>query len=86
LDEFTGIIAISNSLSVYPNPVKDILTIDYNASDLSIEIYSTDGRIVSKNEHLNSNTVAVSGLAPALYIIRIAHDGQEIGRCHFVKE
>ncbi|MFZ4457098.1 MAG: alpha-amylase family glycosyl hydrolase [Bacteroidales bacterium] len=58
-----------NVVSVYPNPVKDVLQITGdNAS--SIELSSINGsKVISKQ--LESNSVSVAGLASGMYIAKI---------------
>ncbi|TND09462.1 MAG: hypothetical protein FD123_1268 [Bacteroidetes bacterium] len=62
------------TVSLYPNPVNDILTIDYKAAGKNTRyaIYNPAGQIVSAGDiHDNHITVNVSMLARSVYYIRI---------------
>ncbi|WP_264519641.1 T9SS type A sorting domain-containing protein [Flavobacterium sp. N1994] len=70
----------SNSLdvgiSVYPNPIKDIITIS-NVSDAvinSIEISDLNGRIVKKVLNTSDSEIKVSDLQTGIYLIKIMSD------------
>jgi len=73
----------SNNISLYPNPVGDILTIEQSqALPLQIELYDLIGRKVI-NTSINSSsiqTIDVSQLKTALYIVRIQSDTNVITR------
>jgi aminopeptidase N len=86
LDEYTSVEDLSNTFSVYPNPVKDVLMIDANAVNLSAEIYAMDGRMVANHAHLNGNAIAVADLVPGVYMVRVSQKGEAIGRKVFIKE
>ena len=57
--------------SIYPNPVKDNLTIQ-NAGDLvgsDIRIYSTTGQLVASHSQWNGESIDVSHLCPGVYFV-----------------
>ncbi|MCJ7932096.1 MAG: T9SS type A sorting domain-containing protein [Chryseobacterium sp.] len=56
-------------VSVYPNPVSDVLTIKSDAKVNKVEIYDMSGRKV--NADLNNDKVNVGNLNPGSYIITI---------------
>jgi hypothetical protein len=72
----TGINAINGNadIQVYPNPVKDVLTIvgDFAAVDASADLYDMDGRIVQVGSiHSGSNNVALQGITAGVYVLKI---------------
>lgn len=66
-------------VSVYPNPAKDILNINFadNSECQSVEIYSLDGRLlISQNDSFE--TINIANLTPGLYLIKVRmNDGKE---------
>ena len=56
------------TLSVYPNPVKDILTIDTNKEIATIAIYNQSGQCILQTLKKNIN---VSNFPQGLYVVRI---------------
>jgi len=56
----------TNSFSVFPNPVKDILTI--NGNFISVDIFDIYGKIVLSSD---SNNINVSSLANGIYLLNI---------------
>lgn len=76
-------------LKLYPNPARDILVLNTNAtSDYSIEIFDVNGnRVKQFNNTLNNNEMAldVADLAKGLYILRLQSKGQTTVR-RFAKQ
>lgn len=74
----------SNNISLYPNPVGDILTIEQSqALPLQIDIYDLRGRKVistSLNATSSPQTIDVSHLNTALYIVTIQSDTNVVSR------
>jgi thiol-disulfide isomerase/thioredoxin len=66
----TAINDINSSLSIYPNPVKDVLTIDgiYN----SVNIYDVFGKLVLTSQ--TQKTIDVSTLSNGIYMLEINTD------------
>jgi thiol-disulfide isomerase/thioredoxin len=66
----TAINDINSSLSIYPNPVKDVLTIDgiYN----SVNIYDVFGKLVLTSQ--TQKTIDVSTLSNGVYMLEINTD------------
>lgn len=56
--------------SIYPNPVTNVLNIDYAEKINSVRIMSVDGRVITPNK-LDEKTVDCSNLAPGVYILMI---------------
>ena len=72
-EEGTAIIenAETSKTNVYPNPVKDNLTLT-NAGNLlgsDICIYSTTGQLVAKHSQWNGESIDVSHLTPGVYFV-----------------
>jgi FAD synthase len=85
---------ISAELTVYPNPVSDVLHINYTASKntlIGIDIYDLNGRLLksaSKQEKMGSNTFNIDVKDNAIfstgtYICRIQFDNQPIKTIKF---
>lgn len=61
-----------DQISVYPNPVKDQLFITGNFENATIELISSDGRIVYKQTNVsNEKNIDVYNLAKGFYMLRI---------------
>jgi len=64
-------------LTVYPNPVKDILNITFNGEIQSVRIVSLDGRDVKIGEtNLSGNMLDISSLSPGIYFISVQSEGE----------
>jgi len=62
-----------NSMSIYPNPVKENLTVamKFNKAEVA-EIYSLEGRKISEtNINANNNVINVSNLAKGVYLLKV---------------
>ena len=64
---------ISSLISLYPNPVKDVLTIDYSKTINSIEVYSLDGQRLFTNRNQN-RSIFLGDLASGMYFLKINTD------------
>lgn len=88
----TGVADYSSStlLSVYPNPVVDVLYCeigkDFVAENSFFQILDVFGRVV-KQQSVNSHNFAidVKGLESGLYFVRLISDGQGLETKKFVK-
>ena len=64
-----------NRLLIYPNPANDKIYFDeavfWNAE---LTIYTIDGKIVVKNNHLTDNSMDVSNLSPGIYFMEIENE------------
>lgn len=66
--------ASKNSLSIYPNPVGDVLNIVSKGKVSAVEIYNTAGQLLlSKSE----NVLNVSKLSPGVYVVQLTIDGKK---------
>ena len=73
---------LSNSIIMYPNPVKNMLTIDGLVVQ-EVVIYSVLGKAVLKMS--NQNTIDVSSLSKGVYFIKVS-DGINASTKKFIKE
>lgn len=86
LESFTDI----NSISISPNPVKDVLYINSSVKDLkkiSYTIYSVKGQLVKSGDVLlnNNETISLSDISTGVYEIRF-NSNQANSTYKFVKE
>jgi hypothetical protein len=60
-------------VNVYPNPVKDVLLIDYgNISDGQLELCDMAGKVLIRQQL--SHSLDMKGLASGVYMLRIRGD------------
>lgn len=78
-------INLANATMIYPNPTKDLLTIETANAIERIQILSLMGAIV-KDEHINSNTISVNELASGSYMIKMIDSKNNIIIKRFTKE
>jgi hypothetical protein len=73
INEFT-----INSLSISPNPVKDIVTINSPVGFGSIEVFNQLGQLVLKSNSIlmNNNRLDLSSLNPGMYLMKINADNK----------
>jgi large repetitive protein len=73
---------IHTTLNVYPNPVADVLNVEYtltSASSVTIELTDLSGKVVSKlivngTEGSNNHSLDLSGLAKGNYLMNLRSD------------
>ena len=68
----------SNNVSIYPNPAKDVLSI--NADNLSsIMIYNSIGqKVLDMVVDTNETTLDITNLESGIYFVRLMADGREV--------
>ncbi|MGM0464566.1 MAG: T9SS type A sorting domain-containing protein, partial [Bacteroidota bacterium] len=75
------------NISIWPNPVKDILNIDISAFDTvrepEISIYGNDGRLIMTMER--TDRIDVSSLPRGIYIIIIKTGNHTLGYNKFIR-
>lgn len=80
---------INNSLSIYPNPASENITINFISSskNTSVKIYDARGRMVKNMENVKSGetTLNVSELESGLYLINV-NNGKSSVTKRFVKQ
>ena len=73
---------IDLTVSVFPNPAADYLTIlikDYNKEKLHYKLYRVDGKLMSKGEiEENETKVKTANLTPAVYLLRISNGKEDV--------
>jgi hypothetical protein len=66
---------LNNSLSVFPNPIVDNLTLqisDYNNEKLSYRLFDLQGKLLSKGQIIDQQTqIKTASLPPATYFIEV---------------
>jgi len=76
------------TLQVYPNPVKDRLTVRYSDGSLlsggDAGIYDVSGRIVLKGARIVNGTLDISGLQDGFYLMKVQAGGKEFLAKFFV--
>lgn len=78
----------TSSITIYPNPANDIITIVSQEPISSIEFINADGVVVSQQEcHGNGAYINVSNLPNGIYFAKIhVADGNHIKTLRFVKQ
>lgn len=72
---------LQNTIKMYPNPVKDMLTIDLiSYDDIKIEIYDILGKRVFKTEIKGDSTLNLQALKAGIYIVKINQDNTSISK------
>ena len=74
IDDCTGINdpEQENTISVFPNPAGDFVTVQSAGKIVSVSIYALSGElIVNKPEGVSNNKLNTSNINPGLYLIRI---------------
>lgn len=81
----TSLLAVDDSskdaVKIYPNPVKNQLSISGSSRDQNFEIFSVDGKLIKKGSISSGKPVDVTSISKGIYMIKI--DGKSI---KFVKE
>lgn len=73
------------SITLYPNPVNDVLTINSPLKIESLEVFNLLGqKILFSNG--SSKTLNTSGLAKGMYIIKVAQENNVISTKRFIKQ
>ena len=77
----------NNSINIYPNPVKNELTIELKSKTekVSFEIFNSIGQSVYKGNLIEKTIVQTSNYEPGVYIIKINTDKNTVVK-KFVKE
>ncbi|KIA88308.1 M1 family aminopeptidase [Kaistella jeonii] len=81
----TGILAVGNSekeaVKIYPNPVRNQITITGISKAQSFEIYSMEGKLIKAGKYSSDKTIDVNILPKGVYLLKI--DDQNL---KFIKE
>ncbi len=80
---------INLSVSAYPNPTTDYLTLsitEFEFSNLSYQLYDINGKLL-KNKKITGNqtSIVMSNLVPAVYFVKVIQGKKEIKTFKIVK-
>jgi N-acetyl-anhydromuramyl-L-alanine amidase AmpD len=56
-----------SQISIYPNPSADFITIDGLKDNMQVQVYDTNGKLISQHDSLSSNTISVKEWSNGLY-------------------
>jgi len=71
IDDLSVKTIVNNSVSIYPNPVKNVLTIE-GENITSVEIMDINGKVVRLTNHNNSKeSINVSSLKQGIYFVKV---------------
>lgn len=80
---------VQSNISVYPNPVKDFLIVDFNSEKLensSYQFFDATGKIIIQgNLKSVKSQISASSLATGMYILRITNAGQIVKTFKIIK-
>ncbi len=86
IKEATG---ITLSVSAYPNPTTDNLTLEvkeFEISNLSFQLYDMSGKLLQNQKITYSQTsIVMSNLAPATYFVKVIQSNIEIKTFKIIK-
>jgi len=80
---------INLSVSAYPNPTTDYLTLEVNEfelSNLNFQLYDISGKLL-QNEKITGNqtSIVMSNLVPATYFVKIIQSNKELKTFKIIK-
>jgi len=81
---------INLSVSAYPNPTTDYLTLEvkeYELSNLHFQLYDMSGKLL-QNEKITGNqtSIVMSNLVPATYFVKVIQDNKEVKTFKIIKK
>ena len=86
LEEATG---INLSVSAYPNPTTDYLTLrigEFDISNLSYQLYDMNGKLIQSEKIIgNQTSIVMSNLVPANYFVKVIEGDKEIKTFKIIK-
>jgi len=84
IDEAKGI-----TLSAYPNPTTDYLTLevkDFDLSALHFQLYDMQGKLLQREKITSNQTrIALSNLVPATYFVKVTESSKELKTFKIIK-
>lgn len=92
IDEITFLTALGTeshsyiAFKAYPNPVKDVLTIDTQSKISSVDIFNINGQKVSTNNTILNNQIQLTELNSGVYFAKVTYEGGQTGEIKFIKE
>jgi len=80
---------INLSVSAYPNPTTDYLTLrieEFEVSNLLYQLYDMNGKLL-QNEKITGNqtSIIMSNLVPATYFVKIIQENKELKTFKIIK-
>jgi hypothetical protein len=80
---------INLSVSAYPNPTSDDLTLsieEFNISYLTYQLYDINGKLLqSENIIGNQTSIVMGNLLPATYFVKVIQDNKEVKTFKIIK-
>jgi len=81
---------INLSVSAYPNPTTDYLTLEvkeYELSNLHFQLYDMSGKLL-QNEKITGNqtSIVMSNLVPATYFVKVTESNKEVKTFKIIKK
>jgi hypothetical protein len=81
--------AINLSVSAYPNPTTDNLTLridEFKISNLSYQLYDVDGKLLQSEKLTGTETqIDMSSYVPSTYFVRVINGNQSIKEFKIIK-
>jgi hypothetical protein len=86
LEEAKG---INLTVSAYPNPTTDYLTLEvkeFDLSNLSLQLYDMNGKLLQSEKITgNQTSIVMNNLVPATYFIKVIQDNKEVKTFKVIK-
>ena len=80
---------VKSTITVYPNPVKDFLIVDFNSEKLErsrFQLFDATGKIITQGELKNVKTeISASTLSAGMYILSITNAGKTLKSFKIIK-
>ena len=80
---------INLSVSAYPNPTTDYLTLEVNEfelSNLNFQLYDISGKLLQSEKITgNQTSIVMSNLVPATYFVKVIQDNKEVKTFKIIK-
>lgn len=80
VDDFSN----AENITLYPNPVKDVLTVNSQSTFKRMEVYNMLGQKVMTKE--NTNTLIIDQLNLGIYILKAFNNNGEVATKQFIKQ
>jgi len=80
---------INISVSAYPNPTNDYLTLEvkeFELSNLNFQVYDMNGKLLQSEKITGSHTsIIMSNLVPATYFVKVVQGNKEVKTFKVIK-
>ncbi|NLK81471.1 MAG: T9SS type A sorting domain-containing protein [Bacteroidales bacterium] len=80
---------INLSVSAYPNPTTNYLTLeikDFDISNLHFQLYDINGKLLQNQKIINNQTnIIMHDLVPATYFIKVIQENKEVKTFRIIK-